>query len=164
MKIYLIGFMGAGKTYLGLAAAPVLHLNFIDTDYEVTKLGKPINYYFETGRVCEFRALEAAILQNIGEDCLIATGGGIVETPTSRDFLKNQCTIWLDVPWELTYERIKNSFRPLLSTLNRAQLRKLYEKRKPYYQECSRYVFHCTENIPPAKFLDFIKEIYERVR
>lgn len=80
-NIFLVGFMGCGKTTIGSLLAQKLNYNFIDTDEEIEKQGQLsiIDLFKEKGEQ-SFREHETEILQQIlinENSAVIATGGGM---------------------------------------------------------------------------------------
>ena len=85
----LIGFMGAGKTTVGRELAELLEMPLIDTDKEIIRrTGQTPGEIFATVGEASFRELEYTVLQDvIHKGGVIATGGGIVETPGNIQLL-----------------------------------------------------------------------------
>ncbi len=140
-NIYLIGFMGAGKTILGEKIALKLNLPFYDLDYEIEKYTKTtIPNIFKQYGERYFRKVESEILLSNNFDGIISCGGGIVENIENRDFLKNQITVWIKVPWEIIWKRIKESDRPLVKRYDYTALKKLFYKREKFYKEIATHI------------------------
>src|SRR5690625_5063936 len=79
-KIYLIGFMGAGKTTIGQKLSEILKLSFIDVDqYIEKKYETDIPTIFKTYGEEKFREYEMISLKELTKYAIVATGGGIVE-------------------------------------------------------------------------------------
>jgi shikimate kinase len=79
MKIYLIGFMGSGKTTLGRKMAQKLNCGFADLDERLSAhTGKSISELFASLGEAGFRKLEQEVLHKtaIDEDLVVSTGGG----------------------------------------------------------------------------------------
>ncbi len=140
MKIFLIGFMGAGKTYYGKKLSSQKKLPFYDIDDEIEKkLNLSIPKIFQKYGEAHFRKIESEILLSWNKNGIIATGGGIIEKKENRLFLqkKENKTIWLNPSWEILIKRIKSSARPLAGKLTKKELFKLYRKRELLYRECA---------------------------
>ena len=78
-RIFLIGYMGSGKTTLGRALAPALDLQFIDLDHYIEqRYRKTIAQLFAESGEEGFREIERRILHEVGEfeNVIISTGGG----------------------------------------------------------------------------------------
>ncbi|MGL4363230.1 MAG: shikimate kinase [Cellulosilyticaceae bacterium] len=149
-NIYLIGFMGCGKTTIGQQIAIQQGKKFYDLDRQVVKSeGKSIKYLFETYGETYFRKVETNILLETKhyKQVIIATGGGVVECEENREFLKNQFVIYLDLPFELVYQRVKNDdSRPL--AISKDKLYERYVKRQNLYEEVSAYKILCEGHTP----------------
>lgn len=143
MRIYLIGFMGAGKTYFGQALAQRLEADFVDTDQCIEDwTGMQISELFEVMSEEYFRKVESFVLQQtfqLEKSTVIATGGG---TPCFHNGMQkmreNGTVIFLDPPVEVLQERLqKDTTRPLLqhrNDLNEYIQTKLTERRPVYEQ------------------------------
>jgi len=143
IRIYLLGFMGAGKSYVGRDLASRLHLNFLDLDSFIENSeGKSIAAIFSTKGEPYFRKKEAEYLrQTVHLDrVVIATGGG---TPCYFNNLawmnENGLTLFLDTCEEVLRIRLMESRkRPLVAGKSAAELTKfIHEKlaaRRPFYE------------------------------
>lgn len=131
MRIYLTGFMGAGKTMVGRVLAQKLGCEFLDLDYEIEHTsGESIESIFETGGESEFRKRESDILRSIDKNpAVIATGGGCFIY--NRDWmLQNGKVVYLKVPFETLVSRIgAETSRPLWRNA-----KQLYEEREKIYE------------------------------
>jgi len=142
-NLILIGFMGTGKTSVGMRVARSLGFRFVDTDTLIVKeTGKTIPEIFEESGEGHFRSLESAILRRCaeGEDQVISTGGGIVTREENRALLHEAgYVIWLKTSPEIIYERVKrNRNRPLLQTEDPlGTIRDLLALRKDLYEACA---------------------------
>ena len=146
-RIILIGFSGSGKTYSGQILAEKFNLPLIDLDLEIQKSEKlSINDIFKNMGEKYFRNIESKLLHECGMNYVISTGGGIIENRLNRDLLKRpeNYVIWLNPEWNILYNRIANSPRPLVQKLNKEQLYKLCQNRGKYYQECADV---CVEDV-----------------
>ena len=143
MKVFLIGPMGTGKSSTGKDLSRELGLSFQDTDKLVeSSENKSISEIFEINNEEYFRQkeMEALIEASKLENVVVATGGGIVEKEDNRDILEREKNvIFLDSSIERQFEKTKDSNkRPLLNDANKIDiLRKLYEKRRLFYENAS---------------------------
>jgi len=141
-KIFLTGFMGCGKTFLGKQIASKLNLSFYDLDSEIEKsTGLFIENIFQEFGEKYFRNLETEILLNWKKSGIIATGGGIVENDNNRHFLKNQKTIWLNPSFDEIFKRISKSTRPLVKKFSKKELFELWKKRLSFYKDCCNLIY-----------------------
>ena len=141
-QIFLIGFMGVGKTYLGEKLAERLNLDFSDLDREIEKEAElDVNDIFKLKGEKIFRELEAGILKNWNKPGIVSTGGGIIELQENRDIIKTKKTIWLNPSWQIIRSRILNSYRPLALDRSEDELYKLWDQRKELYKQCADIEF-----------------------
>ena len=143
MNIFLCGFMGCGKSTIGKILSEKLDTRFIDLDeYIVEKEGRTIPEIFSADGEDYFRKKEAECLKELSQNGgIIATGGGaILNEDTAR--LANSCgkVVFIDVPFEICYERIKDDQnRPLVQKNTMDELFALYLKRRPIYKKNSAF-------------------------
>ncbi|OFY35698.1 MAG: hypothetical protein A2W91_14050 [Bacteroidetes bacterium GWF2_38_335] len=136
MKIYLIGFMGSGKTTAGKKLAAHLGYRFIDLDdYIEIKEGNTVKEIFETRGEDYFRKTEAAKLREVtstDENLVISTGGGTPCHFNNMDFMNSSGkTIYLKADSGSIASRLKNSGekRPLISGKNHEELIEFIENK-----------------------------------
>ncbi|MEO0278913.1 MAG: shikimate kinase [candidate division WOR-3 bacterium] len=137
-RIYLVGFMGSGKTTTGKRLAERLGMDFTDVDEEIEKReGVRIADIFRLKGEDYFRELESRLLRDLSlrENVVIATGGGIVEREENRNFLKSTgIVIWLYISWDELANRgiICDVSRPVSM---RPDLKYIYVRRNFFYKE-----------------------------
>ena len=140
-NIYLVGFMGTGKTAVGRALAKKLKVQLVDIDdLIVKKENRSINDIFSQSKEPYFRKLEQETLREIalGNGQIVACGGGIVINPDNIAIMKKSGTmIALTARPEIIYERVKRaSHRPLLKVADPLEkIKELLALRKPYYEQ-----------------------------
>lgn len=149
-RIFLVGYMGAGKTTLGRALAKTLGLQFVDLDcYIEERYHKTISQIFADKGENGFRELEKRMLHEAGEfeNVVISTGGGTPCFFDNMDYMNSQgTTVYLDVPVERLFIRlsIARHKRPLIKEKNNEELRAFIseqlEKREGYYRK-AEYTF-----------------------
>lgn len=160
MKIYLIGFMGTGKTYLGKKIAKKLNIPFFDLDREIEKkTNLSINKIFENWGNQKFRVIESELLMNNSFDGIIATGGGIVDRTVNQNYLMKEKNIivWIINSWKLIFDRIANSNRPLVKQLNKQELFNLFKTREIEYSRISDMQITNEETNNTSKIIRKIK-------
>ncbi len=145
MKIFLIGFMGSGKTTSGKRLSAALGVPFFDLDHQIAAATKlSIAEYFARFGEEAFRELERDTLQSYSypENCVISTGGGSPCYFDNMDWMNsNGLTVFIDLPPLALVKRLEpgKHKRPLLKDLNEtAMLRFITEKlteRLPYYNK-----------------------------
>jgi shikimate kinase len=137
-KVYLVGFMGAGKTSVGRALARRLDWRFADIDelIEQREHSRVADIFAKHGEPY-FRGMERAVLteQLPLRHTVVATGGGTFVDPQNRAVIKSDgAAVWLDVPIERVIARIPaDGRRPLAS--DRANLERLFHGRRPAYEQ-----------------------------
>jgi 3-dehydroquinate synthetase/shikimate kinase len=148
--VALIGFMGAGKTTLGVDVAERLGRRFVDLDRELEKsVRRSIPELFEERGEAEFRVLEAELtieaLRN-ERPAVLALGGGAVATPKiTRALAEHALTVFLDVDPETAWGRTRGGGRPLAR--DESSFRALYDERLPLYRECADAVAHDADGV-----------------
>jgi shikimate kinase len=140
-NVYLIGMMGAGKTTIGKLLSEQLNYRFIDTDSLVEACAKQtVTQIFTDYGEPAFRQIEHQVLADVSTytRLVIATGGGIILDAMNWSHLRDGIIIWLDVPVEQLYQRLRSSHqvRPLLATPDPlATLSNIYEQRRKLYAQ-----------------------------
>ena len=131
----LVGFMGAGKSTLGRAAAERLGRRFVDVDREIEARALiSISELFAQRGEVEFRIAELSATKAAldGPPAVIALGGGAVTTKAVRALLAERAfTALIEVDVDLAWERAEGSERPLAR--DEEQFRRLYDDRRPLY-------------------------------
>ena len=138
--IYLVGFMGCGKSTVGRALAEELGWKFSDLDEEIERAAQTtISAIFETQGEPAFRELESAALRErvrvakSGRPQVISLGGGAFLSEENCELAINHgVAIWLDCPFSMIERRVgSETHRPLAR--DPEQLRALFESRRPGY-------------------------------
>ena len=139
--IFLVGFMGCGKSTVGCSLADELGWSFFDLDQEIEKAaGESVTEIFERQGEAAFRSLETAALkkriQHVRTGCpqVIALGGGAFTVQDNLKLATNHgVTVWLDTPLDVIEQRIAaDTHRPLAR--DPVRLRALYEDRRSAYE------------------------------
>ncbi|MBU8790272.1 shikimate kinase [Oceanobacillus caeni] len=141
-NIVLIGFMGAGKTTIGKAVARKLYRDFIDIDEEIEKqFNMPTSQIFQVFGEKTFREKEKEIIQDFCKNQrlkIISLGGGaFLQEEIKETCLANSIVFYLSLSWESWKERISMIIdnRPVLQGKNYEEMKELFEKRQPIYEE-----------------------------
>lgn len=143
MNIILCGFMGSGKTTVGMELAKIMGRKFIDTDEMIEReQGIAIKAIFTVHGEDYFRDLEFKCCKSISDmkNCVVSTGGGALTFQRNVDALKqNGRIVFLDADFDVICERIGNSkTRPLFQ--DREKAKSLYDERKSKYLSAADYV------------------------
>ncbi|MBV9575785.1 MAG: shikimate kinase AroK [Gammaproteobacteria bacterium] len=145
-NIFLIGPMGAGKTSVGRYLADHLNKDFYDSDEEVEKkTGVSLTWIYDLEGMDGFRLREMKAIDELSSlsNIVLSTGGGCVETPEVRDFLRQRgVVIYMEVSLETQLNRLRrDKKRPLLQGENPQEvLIKLWEQREPIYENIADFV------------------------
>jgi shikimate kinase len=137
-KLYLVGFMAAGKSTLAQALARRIGWRAEDIDDLIeARERQSVAAIFAAHGEPYFRAAERAVLASLLPErhLVVATGGGTFVEPDNRAaILRDAPAIWLDVPLEQIIQRLPpDNRRPLAA--DREQLRQLYESRRLAYRQ-----------------------------
>jgi shikimate kinase len=143
--IFLVGFMGVGKSTVGRALAARLGWEFEDTDALVTRTeGRAIDDIFRTSGEGRFRELEWAALRSLGnrKHVVVATGGGLFLGVAQRTFVREQgVSCWLDAPLAVVAARVnRGTSRPMWSEDDALARRTFFERRRAAYALATLYV------------------------
>ena len=138
-NIYLIGFMGAGKSTIGKRLARKMDWKFVDTDFYIQKLAgmNILDIFFEKGEKV-FRRMESAVVRkvSVGKRQVIALGGGAFLSDRNRKRIRRSgISIYLKAKISTLEGRLKKvrKKRPLLRT--GASVRALMRVRRMYYEK-----------------------------
>ena len=161
-NIILIGFMGSGKTTVGLNLSYKLRTPVEDTDKLIEQReGKTIREIFAQEGEAYFRKRETELLEEIKErnyHRIISVGGGTPVNSVNRKLLKECGTvIYFRVKPETVYQRVKHdTTRPLLQCDDPlAKIKELLEARKEAYEECADIIIDVDE-LSQDKIADII--------
>ena len=151
-QIYLVGFMGAGKSTVGAELAALLGWRFVDLDEAIClREGRSIPEIFREGGEPVFRRSEREVLISLTSlpKVVVATGGGTYVADENRNLVEAAgWSVWLQVGLNEAMRRCGGGIgRPLWGS--RVEIESLYRHRQEFYR-CAR--FHVdTEGIPPAR-------------
>ena len=137
-KLYLVGFMGAGKTTMARALAARLGWQAVDIDEAIEARERlTVAEVFARHGEPYFRSVEQAVLleQIAARHLVIATGGGTYADPQNRALMNSDgAAIWLDVPLDRLIARIPSDGRRPLAA-DRSGFERLYHQRRAAYQQ-----------------------------
>jgi shikimate kinase len=135
MNIFLVGFMGCGKTTLAKKLSLRLAYKLIDLDLEIEKrIGKSVGAYFAEHGEDAFRKLESETLKSLQYDhnTIIATGGGTPCYYDNMDWMNiNGHTIYIEMPPKALAKRLEKgkNKRPLIKNLDKQALESYIEQK-----------------------------------
>jgi shikimate kinase len=156
----VVGPPGAGKTTISQLLAARLGLSFRDVDADIVELaGKPISDIFTDDGESVFRAMEEEAVAKalVEHEGVLALGGGAVLSATTRERLREQTVVFLNVGMAEGVRRTgMSSARPLLSGINpRATFKALLDARLPLYREVAT-VEVLTDSLAPEQVADAV--------
>lgn len=138
--IFLVGFMGSGKSTIGRALAQRLGWRFRDLDSAIeAEQYNTIPHIFETQGEAAFREIETAALRRQleearGQDLVLALGGGAFAQTVNRELLRDEATVWLDCTLERAQARVAHDpHRP--NARDPERFARLYAERRPAYAQ-----------------------------
>lgn len=146
-RIYLIGYMGTGKTTLGKRLADAYGYNFIDLDHYIQeKYNKTISQLFNEFGEDHFRSIENKVLQEVStlENVIIAAGGGTPCFFDNMEIINNSGkSVYLKTTPDALHRRLSlpehKLKRPLISNKNNDELLEFItenlRKREPFYSK-----------------------------
>ncbi|EFQ83884.1 shikimate kinase [Aeromicrobium marinum DSM 15272] len=152
--VVLVGPPGAGKTTVGAELARLSGTTLRDTDADVvTEAGRSVQEIFVDDGEPAFRAMEESAVQRAlaEHDGVLALGGGAVLSRATRDRLRGQPVVFLDVGLAAAAGRVgMDSGRPLLLGNVRAQMKRLLDDRRPVYADVAVATV-VTDHLSPAE-------------
>ena len=161
--IYLVGFMGCGKSTVARELSKELGITYIDTDNQIVEeQNMPVSEIFETYGEEYFRKLETELLERLSDakPLIIACGGGMATRDCNIELMKDSgLVVMLSAKPETIYERVRfNRNRPLLNgNMNVEYISSLMEKRLLFYNKAADVVVETDERTPE----DIVKKIVE---
>lgn len=159
-SVFLLGFMGCGKSYWGAILAQQLACTFVDLDEHIAMAeGLSIPEIFAKKGEAEFRIMERQILREtaLNAPCVIATGGGAPCFFDNMNWMNaTGITIYLKTPVEILTARLRQDVpqRPILQGVSEQLMQQHIEKllaiRAPFYLQAQHILEYTPE---PAAFL-----------
>ena len=166
VNLYLVGFMGTGKSTIGRLVAQKLGFALLDSDHEIERLqGRTIAEIFATEGEVAFRVMEQAFITggHAVERTVVACGGGLVVQSGMLERLQSHgVVICLHASIETILERTqRHGHRPLLNVDDPEQrLRTLYTAREPIYKRAGTVVL--TDARPSADIVAHVLRTWRR--
>lgn len=139
-NVFLIGFMGAGKSTIAKKLREDLQMELVEMDARIVEeQGMSINDIFAQYGEDHFRDIESQLIVTLGEEgnTIVSCGGGVVVRPQNVEYMKKSGkVVFLSATPETIYDRVKNSTeRPILNGhMNVEYIAELMEKRRALYE------------------------------
>lgn len=145
--LFIIGYMGCGKTTFGRALSAATGLRFIDLDFYIEqRYHKTVREIFDSEGEDGFRRIEREMLHESGEfcDCIVSCGGGTPCFFDNMEFMNSHgTTLWLKASEDCLFSRLirKREKRPLLAGHTDDEIRVIIksqlDKRIPFYSKAA---------------------------
>jgi shikimate kinase len=137
-KLYLVGFMGAGKTTVARALGRRIGWRAEDVDVRIeARERRTVSAIFAQEGEPYFRQAERTVLRELlpERNVIVATGGGTFVDPDNRSvMLADGAVAWLDVPLTRILDRVPpDGRRPLAA--DRVQMEQLFDRRRTAYAQ-----------------------------
>jgi shikimate kinase len=164
VNLYLVGFMGTGKSTVGRLLAKQMGWQFIDSDHEIERLqGKAVSQIFAEDGEAKFRAMEREFIENghPAEGCVVSCGGGLVVQSGMLELLRQRgVVICMHAPIETILQRtMHTTHRPLFEVADREQrVRDLYAQREEIYRRTGTMIL--TDKRPLREIAAHVLRVY----
>jgi shikimate kinase len=166
VNLYIVGFMGTGKSTIGRAIAQRLHLEFLDSDHEIERItGRKITEIFATSGEADFRRMEREFIErgHPARGCVVACGGGLI-IPEGMLAAVNARGVVICLHASITtiIDRVsRNKNRPLLDVDDAlTEATRLYLGREPVYRRAGTMLL--TDGRSIAETVQHVQRIYRR--
>lgn len=173
MRIFLIGYMGVGKTTAGRELAKMLNLDFIDLDLFIQcRYNKSITGIFEEEGEKRFREIENKVLKEVAEfeDIVVSTGGGVPCFFDNMEIMNRAgITVYLKAEPQLLAERLNlcKEKRPLIKDKDEEGMLRFVseslEKRSAFYDR-AKIVYKTDKLIDKYNTGEYVSRLYERIK
>lgn len=164
-SIYLIGYMGTGKSTVGALLSQKLNATLVEMDQVIAKQqDMEISDIFDEYGENYFRRLETGLLQELDgkKNLVVSTGGGVVLREENIALMrKNGCVVYLTAKPEVIYERVKDcKDRPLLNeNMSVEYIEEMLRDRKEYYRSAA----HIKVSTNNKSVEEIVEEICEKL-
>ncbi|WP_397539275.1 shikimate kinase [Rummeliibacillus pycnus] len=140
-KVYLVGYMGSGKSAIGRRLSYFLRMPYYDMDKEIVKREKmTIPEIFEQKGEAYFRKIETEFLKDFRDEfCIISTGGGVAVNAENRKIMRQTgLVLFLDATFPDIWKRIhKDKNRPIVQRSTKQELEDLFYQRRKCYKSAA---------------------------
>lgn len=166
VNLYLVGFMGTGKTTVGRAVAQKLGFELLDSDHEIERLqGRPIPEIFAQEGEAAFRVLERQFIEqgHPAKRHVVACGGGLIVPPGLLELLQARGVVMcLHASLETILRRTQgNKNRPLLNVEDpEDRIRTLFTQREAIYRRAGTMIL--TDGRQLTDIVNHVLRVYRR--
>ncbi|MFT8704114.1 bifunctional shikimate kinase/3-dehydroquinate synthase [Bifidobacterium aquikefiricola] len=170
--VVIIGMPGAGKTRIGKEVSNMLKLSFMDSDVAIERQeGASIPSIFKDRGEDEFRSIESDLITKalLDHQGVLSLGGGAPMQRRTRQALERYrdqggLIAYLDAdPEEMMERALRSQNRPLLSGDARGEWLRLYDERRPVFEQLANIVISTHRAAPSVGAHKLINAIQERV-
>lgn len=165
-NLYLVGFMGTGKSTVGRLVARQTGFSFFDSDHEIERReGQPVAQIFREQGEPAFRTKEQEFIEHghPAKKCVVSCGGGLVVPPGMLELLRSRgVVICMHAPIDTILQRtMHTTHRPLLAVDHPEQrLRDLYAQREELYRRTGTMVL--TDKRPLREIAAHVLRVYRQ--
>ncbi|MEZ5278182.1 MAG: shikimate kinase [Opitutaceae bacterium] len=165
-NLYLVGFMGTGKSTVARMVAQRLGMEWLDSDAEIERqAGRPISDIFARDGESGFRQLERAFIEagHPERGCVVSCGGGLVLGAGMIGQLKSRgVLVCLQASAGTIHERTRsNQNRPLLNVENpEERIAAMLREREPYYRASGTQIL--TDHRTLLEVVAHVCRVYQR--
>lgn len=166
VNLYLVGFMGTGKSTVGRGVARRIGFRLLDSDHEIERMqGRAIPEIFAQDGEPAFRVMERQFIEtgHPAERTIVACGGGLVVQPGILALLQSKgVVVCLHASLETVLERTqRHRNRPLLEVEDpMARIRQLYAQREAIYKRSGSLVL--TDGRPLNDIVAHVTRVWRR--
>ncbi|HEY4602627.1 MAG TPA: shikimate kinase [Cerasibacillus sp.] len=160
--VYLVGFMGSGKSTIAKRLSQLWNKPYADTDQEIEQTyDKTIPDIFSEEGEHVFRDYETNILKKVNKP-IVATGGGIVERIDNIHLMKqNGVIIYLHTSFSEIADRLKHDMNRPLWEQSLKDRKALYKRRQQMYEGCADIIIHTDQkdiNTVAQEIMDWLNK------
>ncbi|MCA1009664.1 shikimate kinase [Halobacillus halophilus] len=159
--IYLVGFMGSGKSTIAGKLSEKLNLPYIEMDKAIEeKEQMTISDIFAQFGEAHFRECETHLLKNIGEESVVSTGGGVVLKEENQHYLSTGTVVFLRASWNTIVSRLQNDEDRPLWKGDLTEKHALFALRQPTYESLADLIIEVDNKNPE----EIVNEIMDRLK
>jgi len=159
--IYLIGFMGSGKSTIAGKLSDELNLPYIEMDKAIEEKEKmPISDMFTQFGETYFRKCETHLLKSINEESVVSTGGGVVLKEENQHYLSTGTVVFLRASWNTIVSRLQNDQDRPLWKGDLTEKQALFAVRQPIYESLAHQIIDVDNKSPE----EIVNEILGRLK
>ena len=164
--IFIVGFMGCGKTTVARELARMLGKPFVDLDEQVERVeGRSPEQIISQDGEQPFREKETGELRELlrgAQGAVVALGGGAWTIAVNRELIQSvdSVVVWLDTPFDVCWQRIEQDAQLRPMAPSRAAAESLFSERLAFYQMADLRIGFAGES--PAQIARHIAELLKQ--